>query len=284
MTCLTTYQALDEAKYQLAAVTETPSLDAEVLLSFVLGAPRSDFHTWPEKLLAEEALQCFREYLARRRQGEPVAYLTGTKEFWSLELEVSAATLIPRPETEMLVETALTLFPQEDAVIRAADLGTGSGAIALALANERPHWEIHATDISESALQIARKNAQQFGFRQVFFHHGSWCNALPPAGFDVIVSNPPYLAESEWPHDESGLAFEPRLALVAGKSGLEAIHLVCHEAKAFLKPGGYLLLEHGFSQARAVREHLDAAGYRQVFSIPDWAGHERVAVGRYLVG
>lgn len=265
-------QVLTTAKQQISVI------DAEILLAFTLNKPRSYLHAYPEQVLTQAQAQQFAEFTKRCLDGEPIAYITGVKEFWSLPLFVTRDTLIPRPETEMLVETVLEIFPSE-ANIKIADLGTGSGAISIALAHERPEWKIFAVDVSESALTIARKNAQQFALHNISFYRGNWCTALPCNDFDVIVSNPPYIAETEWETYAQGLKFEPKGALTSGEDGLNAIREISSMANQFLRTSGLLLLEHGFWQGQAVRDILQANGFHDVRSICDLSGHERVTLG-----
>lgn len=266
-------QTLDEAKQQVS------SLDAEILLAFVLNKSRTHLFAYPDQQLTQEQSQQFADYIKRCSAGEPVAYITGIKEFWSLPLHVTRDTLIPRPETELLVETILEIFPP-NSQIQAADLGTGSGAIAIALAHERPMWRIVAVDVSESALTIARKNAQQFELNNISFCLGNWCTALPRNDFDVIVSNPPYIAEREWETYAQGLQYEPKNALTSGMDGLNAIREISGMTQQFLRTSGLLLLEHGFWQGQAVRDILSENGFNEVRSVKDLSGHERVTVGR----
>lgn len=274
-------QSLYAAVQQFTAITDQPLLDAEVLLAHALKKPRSFLHAWPEQKLTDEQQQLFVEYVRRRCDQEPIAYITAVREFWSLELLVTPDTLIPRPETELLVEYVLKNFDASKP-LKVADLGTGSGAIALALAKERSGWRIYAADISENALQIARKNAQRLELTHISFYQGSWCTALPCKDFDVIVSNPPYIAETEWQDYSSGLKFEPLHALVSGKDGLEAIRVISQTTKACLKPGGYVIVEHGFLQGRAVRTIFADEGYSEIHSLRDLAGQERITVSRYI--
>lgn len=272
---------LRKVKADLVTVADNPQLEAELLLAHVLDKPRSYLHAWPEAVLTTDAMVQFESAIARRKNHEPIAYITGKRSFWSLELMVTRDTLIPRPETELLVETILTLFA--DKPLKVADLGTGSGAIALALAHERRKWEIYAVDNSEKALAIARKNAQQLGIQQISFCHGNWCTALPVTNFDVIVSNPPYIAEMEWEQYAQGLAFEPPSALLSGRDGLDDILEIAVAAKSYLKPGGYLLFEHGYAQAEAVSAILDKECYMEVRSLADLSGQKRVTLGRLSV-
>ena len=215
------------------------------------------------------------ELVARRRQGEPVAYLTGVREFWSLELNVSSATLIPRPETELLVEIALECIPH-DAPWTIADLGTGSGAIALAVAKERPHCRVVATDLSLAALDVATSNAEKLGLTNVKIRAGDWLAPLAGETLDMILSNPPYI-RSDDPHTREGdVRFEPPLALNAGPEGLESIRHIALHARRHLRPGGWLMFEHGWDQADAISSLLHQHGYRAIVCHRDLAGHDRV--------
>jgi release factor glutamine methyltransferase len=217
--------------------------------------------------------------LARRQRGEPVAYITGTREFWSMELNVTPATLIPRPETELLVEKTLEHIPC-DAALAIADLGTGSGAVALAIAKERPRCRVIATDSSPAALDVASSNAEKFGLTNIEFREGDWFAPLAGDTFDMIVSNPPYIRAGD-PHLKQGdLRFEPATALVSGDDGLDAIRHITRHAREFLKPGGWLLFEHGWDQADAAGEILRRQGYRDIVSHADLAGHARVTACR----
>jgi release factor glutamine methyltransferase len=279
---MTIQQVLVQAKEILMSITDNPVLEAELLLAHVLDKPRSYLYAWPEEALPDESIPYFVHCLKRRCQLEPIAYITGCREFWSLALSVSNDTLIPRPETELLVEAVLNLVPHHHTEMTVADLGTGSGAIALALGYERSKWQICAVDASESALAIARNNAQKLALKNISFYQGNWCTALPCTGFDVIVSNPPYIGEAEWERYADGLAFEPRSALVSGQDGLDAIREIGQSAKRYLKPFGYVLVEHGFLQGTAVRTIFAAAGYGEIHSIHDLSGNERVTIGRVL--
>ncbi|HJR11040.1 MAG TPA: peptide chain release factor N(5)-glutamine methyltransferase [Rhodanobacteraceae bacterium] len=221
----------------------------------------------------------FRGLVERRSRGEPVAYLVGTRGFHDLELEVTSEVLIPRPETELLVDCALQRIPVE-VDCRVADLGTGSGAIALAIAKARPRARVLATDASRAALAVARRNAAHNAIANVTFAQGDWCEALGDACFDVIVSNPPYIADGD-PHLREGdLRFEPRTALASGADGLDAIRVIARDARAHLLDGGWLLLEHGFDQGEAVHGLFDVHGYAEVFTEHDLEGRERVSGGR----
>ncbi|OGS96719.1 MAG: protein-(glutamine-N5) methyltransferase, release factor-specific [Gallionellales bacterium RBG_16_56_9] len=254
---------------------ENPAFEVELLLAHAMGKPRSYLLTWPEYALDTATLERFESLIERRAAGIPAAYLMGCREFWSLELAVTHDTLIPRPETERLVELALPHIP-EDRPCCVADLGTGSGAIALAIASERPHCHIIATDISEASLAIAQANASRHRLHNVEFRRGDWLTALRGDIVDVIVSNPPYIHAND-PHIETGdLPHEPRLALVAGNTGLEMIETIAQAAMKHLSVHGWLLLEHGYDQAATIVELLHGLGYCHIQSHKDTAGIDRV--------
>ncbi|MGP0011750.1 peptide chain release factor N(5)-glutamine methyltransferase [Pseudomonas sp.] len=256
----------------------TARLDAELLLAAALGKSRSYLHTWPEKIVSSEAALAFSDFLLRRRGGEPVAYILGQQGFWKLDLEVAPHTLIPRPDTELLVEAALELLPQTPA--RVLDLGTGSGAIALALANERPAWQVTAVDRVPEAVALAERNRQRLGLNNATVLSSHWFSALDGQRFQLIISNPPYIASSD-PHLAQGdVRFEPASALVAGADGLDDLRLIIAQAPAHLEADGWLMLEHGYDQAEAVRELLSAQGFSDVHSRTDLGGHQRISLGR----
>jgi release factor glutamine methyltransferase len=268
---------LEQARRELG--TTSARLDAEILLAACLDKPRSYLHTWPERGINQYELECFRQLIRRRTRGEPVAHLTGEREFWSLPLAVTPDTLVPRPETETLVELALDKLPP-DTTLRVADLGTGSGAIALAVAAERPRCEVIATDISEPALSVARHNAERLGLDNIRFITGNWCEPLPAGRFDAILSNPPYVAERD-PHLDAGdVRFEPRKALAAGPEGMDALRRIAHCANGHLRRCGWLIVEHGYDQGEKVMQLLLAEGYRDVSTHNDSAGLSRVTLGR----
>ena len=256
--------------------------EAETLLAHGLGCDRAALWARPEAAVSPAAAAACHDLVHRRVSGEPVAYLTARRGFWTLDLEVTPAVLIPRPETELLVEQALAVLPAGTGA-RVADLGTGSGAIALALAAERPGWAIVATDASADALGIARRNATRLGLTRIDFRQGDWTASLrPDERFAAIVSNPPYVAEGD-PHLAAGdLPWEPRAALVGGPDGLAAIRRLVASAVSHLAPGGWLLLEHGADQGPAVRALLAGAGLTEVRTVRDLAGLERVSGGRWL--
>lgn len=253
-------------------------LDAELLLSHALGVTRARLYAWPEHEPGPAQREAFERLVAARARGEPIAHLTGHREFWSLDLAVTPDVLIPRHETELLVELALERIPR-DRAMRIADLGTGSGAIALAIARERPLARVTATDASAPALDVARHNAERLGIGNVAFAAGDWYAAIGDARFDLIVSNPPYIAAEDAHLAEGDLRFEPAAALASGPDGLDALRQIIAGASAHLADGGALLLEHGFDQSASVRALLEAAGFEGVASVRDAAGHERVTLG-----
>lgn len=274
---MATVQALLRSANRLSG--ESASRDVEILLCHVLNKPRTWLYTWPEVDVAEGELARFEELVSRREAGEPVAYLTGTRDFWNLRLNVNEHTLIPRPETEVLVEWALEmpLAPMASVV----DLGTGSGAIALALASERPSWDVCAVDSSFGALVVARRNAAAANLKQVQFFQSDWFSALPQRRFDLVVSNPPYIDAGDEHLQRGDLRFEPTSALVAAQGGLAALRTLAEEAPQYLSPGGTLLLEHGYTQGAAVRDILRAAGFTQIETRRDIGGNERASAGVY---
>lgn len=253
--------------------------DAELLLAAALGKPRAWLYAHADDALEPAAKQDFVALLSRRMRGEPVAYLLGRREFWSLDLEVSADTLVPRPETELLVELALERLPP-GAAARVLDLGTGSGAIALAIARERPLATVTAVDASAAALAIARRNGARLGLDRVRFLRSDWFSAVADESFELLVSNPPYLAEDD-PHLQEGdLPHEPRSALSSGADGLDALRLICAGAPARLAPAGWLLLEHGYAQGEAARGLLRDHGFIEVRTWRDLEQRERASGGR----
>lgn len=275
-----TLQALlDTGAAALRNVSDSPRLDAQVLLCHAVGITKMDIVRTPERIVPDSSAECFRTLLARRRAGEPIAYLIGAREFWSLPLRVTPATLIPRPETEVLVELTLARIPA-DRPATVLDLGTGSGAIALAIARERPLAEVWATDASIEALAVAEYNAQSLGITNVRFLHGEWYAPISNAQFDIIVSNPPYIAEGD-PHLGRGdLRFEPHLALTAGQDGLAALRHIAQHARAHLKKAGWVYLEHGYDQSAALIELMRELGFDDVAAHRDLAGISRVISGR----
>lgn len=266
---------LDAGRRLLVATSDSPRLDAEVLLAHVLNRPRSHLYAWPEQTLDVDQQQCFDGLLKARAVGEPVAYLIGEREFWSLSLRVTPDTLIPRPETETLVSWALEIIPI-DAGWHIADLGTGNGAIALAIAHERPTTSIIATDISAAALAVSKDNGLRLGLENIRFLAGDWCEALHDTDYDMIVSNPPYIPLDD-PHLDMGdVRFEPSLALTPGTDGLTALARIAASARNHLQSGGFLLLEHGYDQGEAVAALLQTLGYQHIDARADVTGQLRV--------
>lgn len=272
-------QCLYRATARLAPVRDSARLDAELLLMRVTGFSRATLHAWPEREVPQAARARFEDLVERRARGEPVAYLVGEREFWSLPLKVTPDTLIPRPETELLVEQALARVPPE-ARWRIADLGTGSGAIALAIAHERPNCQVVATDASAATLAVAQENATRLGLANVTFRQGSWFEPLRGERYELIVSNPPYVAEDD-PHLERGdLPFEPGAALAAGPDGLRDLRHIVGHAADHLTPEAWLLLEHGWDQGPAVAALLKQQGFAAVGTLNDLAGQDRISLGR----
>ncbi len=253
--------------------------EAEILLGHVAGISRSQLLGHPERLLTSDQYGVFRNMLRRRQNGEPVAYLIGCREFWSLPLKITPATLVPRPETESLVEQALVRLPSGEA-LEVLDLGTGCGAIALAIAGERGHCQVTGSDVSDDALQVARENQDRLAVQNIGWVQGSWYEAVSGRNFDLIVSNPPYVADGD-PHLQQGdLPHEPALALTGGKDGLNAIREIINGAPRHLNKPGWLLLEHGFDQQETVMELLIAMGFDKVCGHKDLAGIPRVVSAR----
>ncbi|MDI5889703.1 peptide chain release factor N(5)-glutamine methyltransferase [Halomonas rhizosphaerae] len=274
------------ARRLVDAGSPSARLDAEVLLCHVLGVDRTWLYTWGDREAPTLVRARFEALLAARAAGQPVAYLTGEREFWGLRLATSPHTLIPRPDTERLVEAAFAHGASPRG--RLLDLGTGTGAIALAFASERPGWSVVGIDQSPEAVTLARHNAERLAIANVDFRAGDWFAPLIDQNggepFDLIVSNPPYIAEDD-PHLRKGdLRFEPYSALVAAEQGLADLRHLVDEARGHLLPGGWLLLEHGHGQGAAVRDALATAGYGQVATLRDLGGHDRVSLGRHVEG
>lgn len=255
----------------------TALLDSEQLLCQVLQCTSTHLMTRPEQLLDATQAEQFRQLIAQRKQGQPVAYLTGRRGFWTLDLQVTPATLIPRPDTELLVELALSKLQSG---MRVADLGTGSGAIALALASERQDVQVLATDISIQALTTAQTNARQHQLQRVCFIRSPWLSSFAAQSLDMIVSNPPYIEDND-PHLGQGdLRFEPRTALASGADGLDDLRVIIREATNVLRPGGWLLTEHGYLQSAAVRALFATAGFSEISSHQDFGGRDRVVMAQ----
>jgi len=268
---------LSDAADVLSEVSESPRLDAEAMLAWALQAPRAYLFTHPEEQLQEKPATEFSTAIHRREKGEPVAYITGSKEFWSLEFKVSPDTLVPRPETETLVEQALTLIT-EDGPCRILDLGTGSGAIAIAIASERPKSTVDAVDSSSAALMIAKQNAALHGIQNIEFLQGSWTTPVGDRTFDVIVCNPPYVGDGDPALED--LKHEPISALTAGPDGLDAIRRIAIEAKSVIEANGSILFEHGIEQQDAVAAILRERGWTDIACFKDLAGQPRVTTAK----
>ena len=272
----TSLQALLAEGYaRLAGASETPRLDAELLLATLLGVARSSIIAFPDRLVSPSQASDFRRLLQRRADREPLAYITGRREFYSLELEVSPRVLVPRPETELLVEVLLERLQRDDSP-EVLDLGTGSGALALAVKRERPRAQVWACDVSRAALRVAQRNAVRHGL-QVSFVRSDWFAALGPARFDFLLCNPPYVPSAD-PHFDGPLRFEPRLALDGGPDGLDAIRAILRAAAAKMRPGARLLMEHGHDQHDAVSALALEHNYRVCAARSDLAGRARLIV------
>lgn len=280
MSDISIQQALRQAQQTLTASSESARLDSEILLAQICGKTRSYLRTWPERVLPPQQARDFQQLVARRARGEPVAYLLGRRDFWDMSLMVSSNTLIPRSETECLVELALERIPP-DAHWNIADLGTGAGAIALAIARERPGCQMLATDVSAPALEIAQENATRLGVTNIQFKLGTWFEPLSGETFEMIASNPPYVHPAD-PHLKQGdLRFEPLFALQSEPDGLTDIRTIGADARQYLKSPGWLLLEHGYDQGSAVQALLTGLGYQGVSVTEDLSQNERVCAGKW---
>ena len=260
----------------LLEVSDSPKKDLELILCHILEKPPSYLMTWPEKALSSDQLERFQACLSRRTKGEPVAYILGYRGFWTLDLEVTPDTLIPRADTEVLIEIALARFDQSPR--RVADLGTGTGAIALALASERPSWDIWGCDRIPAAVALAKRNQARYQLLNVSFVEGDWLSPLD-GQFDLIVSNPPYIDSQDCHLQQGDVRFEPLSALVADEHGLADIKLIATQALPFLKPEGCLMFEHGYNQGEAVRQLLAMLGYHQIETHQDYGGNDRITLG-----
>ena len=259
----------------------TERLDVELLLAAALNKPTSYLHTWPEKLVDQQAFTLFNDYLQKRLQGEPIAYILGKQGFWSLDLQVGKQTLIPRPDTELLVEICLN-HTSVDKELRILDLGTGTGAIALAVARERPLSHIVGGDFIAEAIQLAEKNRTKLKLTNVEFIQSDWFSHLTNQRFNIIVSNPPYIASDD-PHlVEGDVRFEPKTALISGKDGLDDIRKIIQQAPDYLLENGWLFFEHGYQQAKTVQELLTERGFINISTFYDLGGNERVTGGQWL--
>lgn len=264
----------------LCCGSETAKLDAQLLLCHVLNVNRTFLYTWPEQTISASQLTDYQALLQQRAQGKPIAHLLGYRDFWSFRLQVNDSTLIPRPETELLVEACLALpLPNNAEVL---ELGTGTGAVALALSTEQPNWQLDAVDLQPQAVQLAMHNRNTLGLNQVNIFQSDWFSAVGERTYHLIVSNPPYIDPDD-PHLTQGdLRFEPRSALVAKQQGLAAIQLIIQQAKQYLKARGWLVFEHGFTQAEQVRKIFLANGYSNITTQQDYAKLDRITYAQYI--
>ncbi len=272
---------LAEASQALHTRSDSPSLDAEILLCAVLGKERTYLRAWPDQALNLHQIETYKASISERQKGKPVAYITGNREFWSRDFQVSPDVLIPRPDTELLIELSLALIPKEKPY-KVIDLGTGSGIIAITLATERPSALISATDINLSALHIAKTNTAKHHAAHIQFYQSNWFEGVPAGKFDLIVSNPPYLAEDDEHLQQGDLRFEPLTALVSAQQGLRDITIIAKSARNRLESGGFLLVEHGYNQRDSVQSLFRTLGYHKVQTYLDLSGKPRVTSGQYL--
>jgi release factor glutamine methyltransferase len=275
-TVATIADTVKHAAQTLDAHSESPRLDAELLLANLLGLSRSALIARGDEPVALNDERAYAELIAKRAGGVPIAYLTGNREFWSLPFRVSPAVLVPRPETELLVEHALALLPRDE-VVSVLDLGTGSGAIALSLAHERPRWSVTGVDVSPAALDIAAQNSRDLKLTHVRWRLGHWFDAVPGERFHLIAANPPYMAAAD--PALKALGAEPTTALIAGPTGLEALRAIVAQAPQHLNARGWLALEHGITQAQDVAQLLQQHGFDSIRSYPDFSGRPRVTLG-----
>lgn len=269
---------LAQAQHKLGRNNPDAQLEAELLLCHLLHKNRAYLYAHPEQILEQTLIATYMHFITERAQGVPIAYLTGMREFWSLPLKVTPHTLIPRPETEILVELALELIPNNSDT-KILDLGTGGGAIALAIAKERPNWQVFACDLSLDALEVAKENAHNLKITNVFFYHSDWFEALPSIKYQAIVANPPYIAAHDSHLKQGDLRFEPLSALASGENGLADIDYIIKQSVKYLIPGGLLLLEHGWDQKISISAILKQLAYKNVRSWQDLLGHDRVSGG-----
>ena len=266
----------------LLATSDSAKLDVELLICFVINKPRTYLLTWPEQMLSLTQTTHFAELLLRRIQGEPIAYIVEMREFWSLPLQVSPATLIPRPDTEVLVELVLNNHSAEG--LSCLDLGTGTGAIALALASEQGSWQIDAVDFSDDAVALAKTNASNLNLTQVNIFQSDWFSAVAKnKRYDVIVSNPPYIDEQDHHLAQGDVRFEPKTALVAADSGLADIKIIVSQARNYFNQLGYLYIEHGFEQSIAVQDILADHGYEKIQTFKDYNDNDRITCGCFII-
>ena len=269
-------QAIAAGADLLASSSESAKLDAQVLLLHILQKPRSYLFTWPEHVLSDEQQSQFNVFIQRRLKGEPVAHITGLREFWSLSLEVNATTLIPRPDTETLVEQALEIALP--ATAKVLDLGTGTGAIALALGSEMPNWQITAVDRVSDAVALATRNQQRLAINNVHVKQSNWFSELHGEKFNLIVTNPPYIESSDIHLNQGDVRFEPLSALVADDCGMSDIKQIITQSRDYLSSNGYLLIEHGFEQGEAVRHFFEKMAFVNIKTVKDLGNNDRVTL------
>lgn len=269
-------QAIAAGADLLALSSESAKLDAQVLLLHILQKPRSYLFTWPEHALSDEQQSQFNVFIQRRLKGEPVAHITGLREFWSLSLEVNATTLIPRPDTETLVEQALEIALP--ATAKVLDLGTGTGAIALALGSEMPNWQITAVDRVSDAVALATRNQQRLAINNVHVKQSNWFSELHGEKFNLIVTNPPYIESSDIHLNQGDVRFEPLSALVADDCGMPDIKQIITQSRDYLSSNGYLLIEHGFEQGEAVRHFFEKMAFVNIKTVKDLGNNDRVTL------
>jgi release factor glutamine methyltransferase len=274
---------LHDAAGTLTAVSDSALLDAEVLLCLALNKQRSYLRTWPDQIVEPEHLTTFRTLLEQRQQGLPIAYITGNREFWSRDFQVTPDVLIPRPDTELLIELSLNLIPADEP-IKIIDLGTGSGIIAITLAAERPNVQIIATDFSSAALRIAQLNADKHHISNIQFYHSDWFTDIPTDKFNLVISNPPYIAQDDIHLQQGDVRFEPQTALCAAERGLSDINIIADVARNYLELGGHLLIEHGYDQSQQVQALFKDLHYDKVRTHTDLSGQPRVTYGQFTSG
>ena len=272
-------QALKQASATLTESSPSASVDAQVLLTFVLDCNTAHLAAWPEKELDQQQSTLYQQLIQKRSQGHPVAHLTGSREFWSLNFLADNSTLIPRPETETLVEFILEKFNGKKK-LKLLDMGTGTGNIAISLARENPDWLVTGSDLSERALNLAEQNSKQLQTNNTAFVHSDWFDNIADHDFDIIVSNPPYIIDDD-PHlSEGDVRFEPRTALTAGNTGMNDIEHICQHAKTYLKNNGLLIIEHGYNQEQLVSDCFTENGFTEIEQRQDLSGHTRMTAGK----
>ena len=270
---------LARAAKTLTSHSGSPLLDAEVLLGFVLGKPRTYLRAWCDNALTDQQHAAFVALIKQRQQGTPIAYLTGTREFWSRDFRITSDVLIPRPDTELLIELSLGLIPKDKAV-KLIDLGTGSGIIAVTLAAERPKAHVTAVDVCLAALNVAQHNAGHHQLTNIEFYQSNWFVNVPKSLFDLVISNPPYIGPDDEHLQQGDVRFEPKTALIAEDHGLSDIRIIADKARCYLKPAGHLLIEHGYNQATQVQALFNGLAYHKVQYYRDLSGQLRVTYGQ----